>query len=139
MYNEMQEEIHRLIIAEQARQKNRFIDADVEEYIAKLFDKAQFSISIDRGVCHGFVAYYCNDETKKIVYISLLLVAPTSRNEGLAQSLILFVLNTARAKGFSKCLIEVAKGNIAATRLYAKLGFSILEDRNDKLLLHIEI
>lgn len=136
-YDGIQEKIHQLIVAEQVRQKGQFVDVDIEEYIAKLFDKARFVISAERDVCHGFVAYYCNDEASRTAYITLVLVAPSARKEGLAQSLVSFVLDAVRRKNFSQCLLEVHKANIAALRLYEKLGFSVSEERASKYLLRI--
>jgi len=135
----LQQEIRQLIVAEQALQAGRFIDADVDAYVGKLFARALFVISAQGGACNGFVAYYCNDETTLAAYITLVLIAPAARKTGLARSLVSCALDTARRRGYTHCLLEVRKDNAAALHLYEKLGFVAAEDHGAKLLLRASL
>jgi ribosomal protein S18 acetylase RimI-like enzyme len=131
--------IHDLIVAEQERQGGKFIDVELEPYIEKLFDKAEFVVNHDKHRCLGFVAYYTYDQQMKNVFISLVLVAPEARRTGLAQALIGFVLDSARRRGFTTCSLVVKKNNDAAIGVYRNLGFQVQEEQENKYWLVREL
>ena len=123
-----------LIQDEQIRQTGKFVPKE-EEYLEKLADKAELLSheSLDR--CLGFVFFYCNDPTKYSSYITLLMVAQTSRQLGIGASLVKYVLTLTAQRGFKVCHLEVRKENLAAIKLYEKMGFRKLEDCGDKCLM----
>ena len=134
------ESIRSLILDEQARQANRFIeDVDLDEYLAKLGDRAETLSDSAGGRCRGFVAFYCNDEASRQAYITLVLVESSARGTGLGRSLVESVLAIAKRRGFVSCRLEVGKGNAAARAMYTSLGFHVVEERNHKDLLEITL
>jgi ribosomal-protein-alanine acetyltransferase len=56
--------------------------------------------------------------------IENVVVAPEKRNGGVGIKIIREVLSQARIAGATSVLLEVRKSNLAARRLYEKLGFS---------------
>ena len=134
------ESIASLIIDEQDRQSNRFVeDADIHRYIAKLGEKAEILSDSLEGRCRGVVAYYCNDFTTRRAYISLVLVDPRDRGSGLGRALVDCVLGIAKRRGFASCRLEVAKHNEGAQKMYGALGFRLVESRPTKDLLEVDL
>jgi ribosomal protein S18 acetylase RimI-like enzyme len=129
-----------LIRAEYARQGDRFIDGvDLEEYLAKLGERAEIVSDSVAGRCRGFVAFYCNDESTKQAYITLVLVDPSDRGTGLGRSLVGCTLDIAKRRGFTSCRLEVATGNDVAHAMYMSMGFRVVEARAHKDLLEIAL
>ena len=134
------ESIRSLILDEQARLENRFIEGvDLETYLAKLAAGAEILSDSIGERCRGFVAYYCNDESSRQAYITLVLVEPESRGEGLGRTLVAAVLEIARRRGFTTCRLEVARSNEAAHAMYTAMGFRRVADRGGKDLLEIAL
>ncbi|EAT13136.1 GNAT family N-acetyltransferase [Bermanella marisrubri] len=131
-------EIESLIKAEQMRQKKSFIDTDdIDKYIFKIKSNAEFITHYTSGQCAGFIAFYCNEPTKKIAFITLVLLAPEFRGKGLASNLINYVIEHCKKNKFEKCSLEVRKDNLSAIKLYEKHGFKIKQDCDAKLLMSI--
>lgn len=128
-------ELLRIIEAEQERQKGNFLPADHAAYFAKLEKYAELVIHYGQEHELGFVFFYCNDPYKKNAYITLIAVTPEARGKGIGFALISYVLNVAKARGFSFCQLEVRKDNLKAINLYKKLGFLPIEDRGEKVLM----
>jgi ribosomal protein S18 acetylase RimI-like enzyme len=124
------DEIKRLILEEQARQANRFVEtSDLDAYLDKLDAHAEI-LSVTHGPrCRGFVAYYCNDPSTRQAFITLVLVAPDARGTGLGKALVLGVLEVCRQRGFTTCRLEVRDDNAAACAMYRSLGFSAVGRR----------
>ena len=134
----LSESIRSLILDEQARQGNRFVeDVDLETYLVKLGDHAEILSDSAGERCRGIVAFYCNDQTTKQAFITLVLVDPRDRGLGIGQTLVAGVLDIARRRGFTSCRLEVAKRNDTAHAMYLALGFRVIEDRAHKDLLEI--
>lgn len=134
----MYEEIRKLILREQARDAS-FIGVDLHSYMEKLMSSAEFFLHLDKGLCRGFIAYYCNDETTLTAYVTLILVAPESRRSGLGRLLIDSVIEQARNRGFRACRLEVNSSNLAAQAFYGKLGFYSIDDRAGKILMESKL
>jgi len=132
--------VHTLILEEQERQHGAFISGvDLDAYLAKLGARAEFLADFGDGRCRGFVAYYCNDRTTRQAYITLVLVDPRDRGHGLGRTLVAGVLSLAGQRGFSSCRLEVATSNHAARDLYTSLGFTLVQDREGKSLLEVQL
>jgi len=116
--------IRSLILDEQARQANRFIEGvDLDDYLNKLGAMAEILSDSTAGRCRGFVAYYCNDLATKQVFVTLVLVNPLDRGLGIGGALLSCVLALARARGFTSCRLEVSRDNEPAQAFYRSLGF----------------
>ena len=129
----------RTLIAQACRDNPDLHHGDVAVYAQKLLDLAEFIICADRGAIQGFIAFYCNDLNSKMAFISFVLVTPEARGQGLARSLVQFVLSRAKSRGFTRCRLEVATKNEAAFALYRQMGFSPLEERAGKYLMEAEL
>lgn len=128
-------EIKSLIKAEQKRQQNRFIETDdLNSYLLKIQNNAEFITHYIAGQCAGFIAFYCNDEAKELAFITLVLLAPEFRGRGLAKNLINYTLEYCSKNGFKKCRLQVRKDNCSAIKLYENCGF-ITESYNDEKIL----
>lgn len=134
----LHDSIRSLILAEQTRQENRFIEGvDLDEYLAKLADRAEILSDSVAGRCRGVVAFYCNDESTKQAYITLVLVDPRDRGLGIGRALVACVLDLAKRRGFTSCRLEVAQRNEAAHAMYLSLGFRVVGSSAHKHLLEI--
>jgi ribosomal protein S18 acetylase RimI-like enzyme len=132
--------IKSLILEEQARQSNRFVEGvDLEVYLVKLGEKAEILSDSVHGRCRGLVAYYCNDESTRQAFVTLVLVNPLDRGLGLGAALLSCVLSMARSRGFTTCRLEVARENEAAQALYRSLGFRPVGERSGKDLLEVAL
>jgi [ribosomal protein S18]-alanine N-acetyltransferase len=76
-------------------------------------------------------------------HISTLAVDEECRRNGIAEQLIRVGLSSVRKKGVIQVLLEVRKSNVAAIKLYKKLGFEVVgirskyysDNREDALLM----
>jgi ribosomal protein S18 acetylase RimI-like enzyme len=132
------EVIKELIAAELVRRPD-FVNADINEYVAKLSQNAQIIGSFQREACEGFVAYYCNDTASRIAYITLVLVIPERRGVGLGETLVKAALEQSKKNGFTRCRLEVNTNNRIALSLYKKLGFVEVESRQKNWLLEASL
>jgi ribosomal protein S18 acetylase RimI-like enzyme len=132
--------IPELIRAEQARQHGTFVDVvDLDAYLVKLRERAEFLSDSIGDRCRGFVAFYCNDASTLRAYITLVLVDPQDRGLGIGRTLVAGVLQLARERGFTSCGLEIASSNTGAHALYRSLGFTVVETRGAKQLMEIAL
>ncbi|MDP1571628.1 MAG: GNAT family N-acetyltransferase [Vicinamibacterales bacterium] len=129
-----------LIREEQARSGGRFIARpDLDAYLDKLGRHADALIDLRAGRCLGVVAYYANDVESRRAFIPLVLVAPDARGQGLAGLLVGGVLDLCRARGFTRCGLEVRADNRAALSAYRRLGFEMVREREGILLMEVAL
>jgi ribosomal protein S18 acetylase RimI-like enzyme len=134
------ESIKTLILGEHARQGSDFIEGvDIDLYLAKLGEEAEIMSDSIPGRCRGFVAFYGNDLVAKKAYITLVLVDPRDRGQGLGKALVASVLDVAKHRGFRSCGLEVTKSNEVAYAMYLSLGFRVAEVRDRRYLLEIAL
>ncbi|WP_175886278.1 GNAT family N-acetyltransferase [Burkholderia sp. BCC0044] len=126
--------IRDLIKQEQVRNAD-FIRTALPAYLEKLETRAEFIAEGIDGICHGFVAFYCNDYATRILYVTLILVSPTRRRTGLGERLLTRTLELAHARGFLRCRLEVHPDNPGARDFYARLGFKPIDARSDAIVL----
>ena len=129
-----------LILEENRRQGDRLVDGvDIDAYLAKLAAYADIVSESLAGRCRGFVAFYCNDMATRQAFITLVLVDPRDRGNGLGRALVACVLEIAKRRGFTSCRLEVGKSNQTARAMYLSLGFHVVEDRAAKELMEISL
>lgn len=132
--------IKSLILDEQARQSNRFIEGvDIDDYLVKLGEQAEILSDTVEGRCRGLVAFYCNDQATKQAFVTLVVVNPSDRGLGIGGALLSCVLSMARHRGFTTCRLEVARDNEGAQALYRSLGFRPVGSRSTKDLLEVAL
>ena len=79
----------------------------------------------DAGQVVGLAALGCRDARG---WVGGFGVAPDYRGKGLAQGLILALLEAARQRGLSEVQLEVIKGNTRAVRTYERAGFAHIRE-----------
>lgn len=87
--------------------------------------------------------YICAVDNNKIIgyagfrsvldeaHITTLAVHPKSRGKGIGYSLVEKLMNDAKQKGIKKLFLEVRQSNVAAQKLYKKLGFKVIDRRRE--------
>ena len=136
----LSEPIRSLVLEEQSRQGDRFIEGvDLDRYLAKLDAHAEILSDCTNGRCRGVVAFYCNDLSTRTAFITLVVVDPRDREHGVGRALVHAALELARGRGFTSCRLEVASHNDAAQSLYRSLGFRPVQSNATKDLLEVEL
>lgn len=128
-----------LIRDEQRRQPNLLGAVAVDEYLAKLRDRAEVVCCFGDGRCRGLVAFYCNDQRTRQGYITMVIVDPRDRGLGLGRSLVGSALDMMKRRGLTSCRLEVAHANRVAASLYTAMGFQLAEAREQRDLLEIAL
>jgi len=132
--------IRALVREEQARQQNGLVDGvDLDQYLEKLGAHAEILSDCADGRCRGFVAFYCNDMTTRQAFITLIVVDPRDRQQGVGRTLVNAVLELARGRGFTSCRLEVSRLNDVAESMYESLGFRLIESRGSRNLLEVAL
>lgn len=95
---------------------------DIRDYAAKLSAHAMRFEAWDDGSLIGLVAAY-PDHAHGRMFVSNVSVLPEWRGHGLAAGLITRCGDAARDLGLRSMVLELGAENVAARRLYGKLGF----------------
>lgn len=132
--------IEALITKEQVISGGEFIyGVDLEEYLKKLRSSAELITHYVEGRCVGFVAFYCNDPSKKRAFITLVLVSPQYRGQGVSKNLLFSVLNICRNRKFEVCGLEVLVRNSNAIKVYEAVGFSKVRENEGAIYMEINL
>ncbi|MBP4060795.1 GNAT family N-acetyltransferase [Aeromonas sp. Prich7-2] len=126
-----------LINAEQDLQNGQFYPD--HEYLDKISQRAELVIHRAAGKTLGFVFFYCNAESKEFSYITLIATSNAARGQGIGYSLVNQVLFLSKQRGYRACRLEVRKSNKPALAFYERMGFQIIEDRNDRFLMSMAV
>jgi len=126
------------ILDEQERQSGLFVP-EGDDYFDKLSAHAELVMHERAGELLGYAFFYCNDPEKSFSYISLIGSSATARGTGVGHALLQYVLAITLSRGFSGCRLEVRKDNLHAIQFYERAGFVKIEDRGDKLLMHLDL
>ena len=105
---------------------------DIEQYSIKLSKNAFFILACMDGRIVGFIAYY-KDYVQQVVYIPLIAVDCSFRGKGIGGAMLDVLFKSSVFINFIR--LEVLKNNKRAFRFYIQQGFSVIEDREDCLLL----
>lgn len=70
------------------------------------------------------VPFFSNEFGGLMLYVDELWVRPERRGQGLGTAILRAVAERARARGFARLAVEVNRDNVAARRLYERLGFA---------------
>ncbi len=112
-------------------------DKELMEYADKLANLSEFVVAKNGEEMVGFIVYYMNDIENKIGYITLIVVKPDYRKDGIIGALAMGqLLNYARIEGVNagirKVRLEVDKENTHALKLYEKYGCIYMGDASEK-------
>lgn len=95
----------------------------IRDYAQKIARKAMRFEAWSDGTLVGLVAAYCNDQDKRIVYITSVSVLRAWTSKSIAARLMNQCVEYAKTSGMRQVSLEVAGNNIPAIRLYKKSGF----------------
>lgn len=96
---------------------------EIGEYAKKLASKAVRFEAWSGDTLVGLVAAYCNDQERRIAYISSVSVLKEWMGKGIAARLTSLCIAHAKASGMRQISLEVADDNKPAIKLYEKNGF----------------
>lgn len=101
----------------------------IGDYARKIATLAERFEAWSAGTLIGLVAIYCNDLETRVAHITSVSVLNKWAGKGIASQLMAQCIDHAKAAGMRKIVLEVAKENVPAIRLYEKCGFIAGETR----------
>lgn len=125
----MKTDLTKILEAHNDNENGILISIPIDEYVNKI---TQFATIIPYWVCgdlKGFIAYYNNDESKELAFLTMILICRDFQGRGIGKLLLEFSIEDLTKNGFKNYGLEVLKTNENAIRLYAKLGFITKESR----------
>jgi ribosomal protein S18 acetylase RimI-like enzyme len=96
---------------------------EINNYARKIASKATRFEAWSGGTLVGLVAAYCNDQEKRISYLTSVSVLRAWTGKGIAARLVSQCVEYAKALGIQQISLEVASDNVHAITLYGKSGF----------------
>ena len=97
----------------------------VDDYVSKLLSLADFGFVVADSALAGMVAFYRNDPSRELCFISALAVSRKFRQMGIAGALLQYVHARALEYGARTCQLRVHRDNHSAQQLYARAGYAI--------------
>lgn len=131
------DDVLEIIASEQELQCGQYYPS--QEYLDKIYKRAELIIHRMAEKTLGFVFFYCNSESKDFSYITLIATSNTARGQGVGCSLVNQVLFLSKKRGFRSCRLEVRKANKSALAFYERMGFKIIEERSNKYLMSMDV
>ncbi len=98
---------------------------EIKDYAKKIASKAMRFEAWSGGTLVGLVAAYCNDQGKRIAYITSVSVLKEWTGKGIAARLMSRCIEHAKASGMRQISLEVASENTPAIKLYERGGFVV--------------
>ena len=95
----------------------------INDYAKKIASKATRFEAWSGGTLVGLVAAYCNDQEKRVAYITSVSVLREWSGKGNFTRLISQCIEHAKVSGMRQVSLEVASDNTTAIRVYEKNGF----------------
>jgi ribosomal protein S18 acetylase RimI-like enzyme len=96
---------------------------EIKGYAEKIVNKAMRFEAWSGGTLVGLVAAYCNDQEKRVAYITSVSVLREWAGKGITARLLRQCIEHVKASGMRQISLEVASENTPAIRLYEKSGF----------------
>ena len=96
---------------------------EIDDYAMKIASKAIRFEAWLSGTLVGLAAAYCNDQEKRIAYITSVSVLKECAGKGIAARLMKQCIEHAKVLGMQQISLEVASNNKPAISLYEKNGF----------------
>ncbi len=100
---------------------------EINDYAQKIACRAARFEAWSGDKLVGLVAAYCNDQEKRIAYITSVSVLKTRTGKGIAARLMKQCIEYAKATGMWQVSLEVASDNAPAIRMYEKSGFDAVK------------
>jgi ribosomal protein S18 acetylase RimI-like enzyme len=109
----------------------------IDSYSKKLFNKSTtFEAWLDHTLI-GLLAIYLNDRINRAGFISSVSLRNDYTGTGIASALMDNCIKYARQQDFKEINLEVHKDNDKAIHLYEKLGFNIIERKDEFLFMKL--
>lgn len=96
---------------------------EIVDYAQKIASKAIRLEAWSGGMLVGLAAAYCNDQEKRIAYITSVSVLREWTKNGIAARLVGQCIEHAKVSGMRLISLEVMEDNAPAIGLYEKSGF----------------
>lgn len=100
------------------------ISSNIDDYLKKIQEKAKIISICERTNLLGFIAYYDNDDSLNLAFLTMIVVDPACIGRGYGDLLIKSSILDLKKKGFKLYRLKVLKNNIRAIKLYEKHGFT---------------
>lgn len=97
----------------------------INDYALKIENKAMRFEAWSGDTLVGLVAAYCNDQEKRIAYITSVSVLTAWTGKGIAARLMEQCIENVKASDMWQLRLEVAQDNKPAIKLYKKSGFIV--------------
>ena len=105
---------------------------NIQEYLAKLERYAEILLAINGNGILGVMAFYCNNVTEGLAYITYLAVQRNCRGKGIGEKLLMKCIDMAKAAGMKSMQTRTWKGNYPVIALYEKYGFRKIRECSDR-------
>lgn len=113
------------------------------EWVKKLDYHANITMAFDKDRPIGLIAYYCNDLSSKVTYISLLGMLSEYRGQGIAIKLLKICIEKSKEVGMENVIVKTESVNLKAIKFYEKMGFKkicwLLEHDVKKVKLRLDL
>lgn len=112
---------------------------DVLEYSKKLFEKAVTFEAWSKKNLIGLIAAYFNNLQSRSGFITSVSVTRNYEGKGVASELLRMCIHYARQNSFVEIKLEVSEENKPAIHLYKKFEFGKFANKNDLLIMKLDI
>lgn len=135
----MKEDILKLLNANNRIEDGVYIIQDLENYVDKIIQFSKIIAIHENGMFQGFISYYKNDPNKKIGFLSMLYIDKGFQSYGAGSILLKTAIEDLKKNLFSIYKLEVLRTNEKAIKLYTKFGFKIIDEKNEFLLMELQL
>ena len=95
------------------------------DYSKKVLKNGEVVICEKNRKIVGLVVFYINNQKEKVCYIPILSINKNNQKQGIGRKLLSACIETVKAAGFKKIIVDTWETNYPAIRLYQSAGFNI--------------
>jgi len=107
----------------------------IDLYVDKLIDKSIIITHYESKKLIAFCAFYANDISNKLSYLTMICVDPEWQGKGIGRALIEYWVSFVKKNNFIECRLAVKKDNIKAINLYSKQQFISVADKGGSIIM----
>jgi ribosomal protein S18 acetylase RimI-like enzyme len=111
----------------------------LHDYSRKLVSSAINFEAWQNNLLVGLVAVYVNSPDKQTAFVTNVSVLPTFVGQGIAMELMQQCIDYVQAQQYKELALEVSNGNQLAIRLYRKVGFSDMSEKDGYIAMHLSL
>lgn len=104
---------------------------DLEAYLTKLANNAYICLAFDDLKIVGFAAAYVNDKINCEAHLQIVLTSKDYQSKGIGSKLLGYIYEKAIQEGMKSIVLVVDEMNLAAQKLYSKLGYCFYQNAAD--------